>query len=218
MMGVPVSVAARREREREARRHHILDAAQRVFYARGFDLATMDDVALEAQLGKGTLYLYFRTKEDLLVGVATRHQQEIIRRFEDHTAGMGIERVRGMLLDYANHMAHPQEHLKMVVARWAQATPLANDATCASSMREDAMRIFDLLRDAVERGQKDRSVRDDVEPARLTMHLWGGVNGALLLRLKLDCVEAPNPLSSHLPSLEESIALLLDAVRPRFPQ
>jgi len=57
---------SRREREKAAHRQEILDAAIKVFAEKGFHEATLDEVAQEAEFSKGTLYLYFSNKEDLL--------------------------------------------------------------------------------------------------------------------------------------------------------
>lgn len=56
----------RKEREREHRREDILDAAQHVFFEKGLPTATMDEIAEIAELSKGTLYLYYKSKEDLI--------------------------------------------------------------------------------------------------------------------------------------------------------
>jgi len=50
---------------REFRTEQLLDAAERVFAAQGFEGAGMDDVAREAGVAKGTLYLYYPSKEAL---------------------------------------------------------------------------------------------------------------------------------------------------------
>ena len=60
-----MGIAERKEREREQRRKDIINAAEHIFFSRGFDNATMDEVADMAELSKGTLYLYFKSKEDL---------------------------------------------------------------------------------------------------------------------------------------------------------
>ncbi len=59
----------RRKREKERRRRDILDAAREVFFAHGFKHSSMDQIAERSQLAKGTLYLYFRNKEDLYVSL-----------------------------------------------------------------------------------------------------------------------------------------------------
>ena len=64
-----MAVTDRRKRERAQRRQGILAAATRVFAQRGVDGASMDAIASEAELGKATLYYYFRTKEELYSAV-----------------------------------------------------------------------------------------------------------------------------------------------------
>ncbi len=59
----------RRERERMMRRKEIIDAARSVFARKGFNNATLDDVAELAEFGKGTLYNYFPNKEALFLSV-----------------------------------------------------------------------------------------------------------------------------------------------------
>lgn len=55
----------RRNREKSLRIQSILAAAQRVFFSKGYLKATMDEIALEAEITKPTIYLYFKTKDDL---------------------------------------------------------------------------------------------------------------------------------------------------------
>jgi len=55
----------RRNREKNQRIQSILHAAQRVFFFKGYLKATMDEIALEAEVTKPTIYLYFKTKDDL---------------------------------------------------------------------------------------------------------------------------------------------------------
>src|SRR5438128_7360775 len=59
----------RRQRERLMRRKEILDAAREVFARKGFNAATLEDVAERAEFGKGTLYNYFTNKESLFESV-----------------------------------------------------------------------------------------------------------------------------------------------------
>jgi AcrR family transcriptional regulator len=56
----------------EFRRSEILDAATKVFGAKGFEAARMEEIAKTARLAKGTLYLYFRSKEAIYQATARR--------------------------------------------------------------------------------------------------------------------------------------------------
>jgi len=55
----------RRNREKHQRIQSILEAAQRVFFSKGYLKATMDEIAMEAEVTKPTIYLYFKAKDDL---------------------------------------------------------------------------------------------------------------------------------------------------------
>ena len=67
-----MGIAERKEREKEYRKESILDAAQKVFFEKGLHLSTMDEIAETAELAKGTLYLYYHSKEDLYLAVLLR--------------------------------------------------------------------------------------------------------------------------------------------------
>lgn len=64
------STLSRRERERQRRRRAMLRAARSVFAEKGYDRATLDEIAKRAEFGKGTLYNYFENgKEGLLFAI-----------------------------------------------------------------------------------------------------------------------------------------------------
>jgi TetR/AcrR family transcriptional regulator len=82
-----MGIQERKEREKEARRDEILDAAYKVFIARGLTGSTVDDIAAEAELSKGTIYLYFRSKEDLYLAVTNRGLAIMHSMFEQAVSG-----------------------------------------------------------------------------------------------------------------------------------
>jgi len=53
-----------------AKRRQIIEGARAVFLAQGFDAASMNDIARKAGVSKGTLYVYFKSKEDLFEAIA----------------------------------------------------------------------------------------------------------------------------------------------------
>jgi len=67
-----MGINERREREKEVRRDAILDAAENIFFSKGVDSSSMDEIASRAELSKGTLYLYFKNKDELYHGIIHR--------------------------------------------------------------------------------------------------------------------------------------------------
>jgi len=64
-----VAMKTKQQMVTEFRRTEIIDAARSIFARRGFALATMDEVAKEAGIAKGTIYLYFRSKTEVYKAV-----------------------------------------------------------------------------------------------------------------------------------------------------
>ena len=60
-----MGIKERKEREKQIRRQQIQDAAKEVFLEKGFRTATMEDIALRAELSPATIYLYFKNKDEL---------------------------------------------------------------------------------------------------------------------------------------------------------
>lgn len=62
---------------REARREHILDAAEVCFARSGFHRTTMHDICREASVSPGALYIHFASKEQLIAGIAERDRAKL---------------------------------------------------------------------------------------------------------------------------------------------
>lgn len=67
----------------DERKHQILNAAEEVFTHKGIDDARMEDIADETGLSKGTLYLYFKSKDDLILAILDRIFQFEFRQLEN---------------------------------------------------------------------------------------------------------------------------------------
>lgn len=78
-----MGIRERKKRERERRRQQILIAAQMVFSASGFRNTTMEDIAKEAELSTGTLYLYFKNKDELYATLIFRVLRLFITQLEN---------------------------------------------------------------------------------------------------------------------------------------
>jgi AcrR family transcriptional regulator len=77
-----MGIRERRIRDRERRRQQILVAAKRVFSGRGYHKATMEEIAREAELSPGTIYLYFKNKDELYASLTLRVLQFLLIRLE----------------------------------------------------------------------------------------------------------------------------------------
>ncbi len=90
--------ARREQAKREERAERILDAAATLILRWGYNKTTLDDIARQARVARGTIYLHWKTREELLMALITRERlkvgEEIRQRMESDPAGMTL---RGLL-------------------------------------------------------------------------------------------------------------------------
>ncbi|MFF0546758.1 TetR/AcrR family transcriptional regulator [Nocardia thailandica] len=72
------SVRDARERSDTDRHRALLDAAARVFDARGYDTTTVADITAEARVSRATLYVYFASKEEIFLALAARTRDSFL--------------------------------------------------------------------------------------------------------------------------------------------
>jgi AcrR family transcriptional regulator len=100
-----------------ARRNQILDAATRVFATKGFSHATIREIAREAGLADGTIYIYFPSKTDLLLGILDRLNESDQR--DEHLAQGLSGDLKSFFAAYLAHrlavMAPAHEMLRAVL-------------------------------------------------------------------------------------------------------
>lgn len=100
-----MGIQERKQRERERRRQQIIVAAKRVFSEKGFSKTTMEDIAREAELSPGTLYLYFKNKDELYASLSLRILQymnirlEDVKKENDSNPGQKIASIKEALYD-----------------------------------------------------------------------------------------------------------------------
>jgi len=94
--------------EQSAKRRQIIEGARALFLAQGFDAASMDAIARKAGVSKGTLYVYFKSKEDLFEAITEdecRSQAEHVFELDpaDPDVAAVLRRLGGAFAHYLSH-------------------------------------------------------------------------------------------------------------------
>ncbi|MCG8425615.1 MAG: TetR/AcrR family transcriptional regulator [Proteobacteria bacterium] len=183
-----MKIASRRDRERRARRSSILNAADAVFNSKGFDQATMDDIAAEAELSKGTLYLYFKSKDDLFTALSSRMMHEVVVDYEALAEGRptGIEAIRAMLVRHAEFITEHPQHFRVVIGRLASGNMFDTDVPSFAEHQALIRRIMGSFVTAIERGRRDGTIRRGLDPVQTSTQLWGAFIGTMIIRINSD--------------------------------
>ncbi len=109
-------LATRRQEEKDRRRDEILDAAALVAAEHGMAEFTMDQVARKARLSRALLYVYFKDKQDLLMGLADRAHTRLHERF----AAIGARKHNGLKKIQAMGRAYVAFAEEDPAAAWAR--------------------------------------------------------------------------------------------------
>lgn len=161
------------ELARAARREEILDAARRVFARNGFRGTTIADIADEAGIALGTIYLYFSSKDDVFAALRERLGEVIATATVEAPRGSTPEETTR--LQIANIFAACSENRDLVRLVVLNTDP---ESAAAKRIRKaEADRNKPLAR-ALQRGMRDGTVRDG-DPVVMANLVSGAVSIAV---------------------------------------
>lgn len=174
----------RKAREKERRRNNIIDAAEKVIFAKGLDQATMEEIAEEAELSKGTLYLYFKNKNELYMAITQRGSDMLNSRFAkifngDHS---GLELIRLMGETYLDFVKNNPDYYNafMYYESLKDAAELENSemAQICEENRNEAMNY--MIR-CLQIGMQDGTIDDSYNPRELAILIWASTRGITMV-------------------------------------
>ena len=177
-----MGIQERKERERERRRQQIIVAAKRVFSKKGFSRATMEDIANEAELSPGTLYLYFKNKDELYASLSLRILQYLLVRLEhlNNETPLDIEeRISG--LKEALYDLYEFDPLILINMFRLQSSELLKNLTpgLLSEIKELSKRSLSEMAKLFQEGVQD-GVLIDRPPIAIADTVWSMFSGVVL--------------------------------------
>lgn len=173
----------------------ILEAAVGVFADRGFHQATISQIARAAGVADGTIYLYFKNKDDILVQFFDFKAKQVFTGFRQavENAPDAVEKLRSLV---RRHLEEFQRHKEMAVVY--QALTHQNNHLAQDNMREISKMYMDIVGEIVERGQEEGTIRRDLYVGLVKRFILGAVdstiNNWLLSRREYDLTSMADPL------------------------
>jgi TetR/AcrR family transcriptional regulator len=184
-----MSTTERKEREKAQRYEAIVDTAERLFFQRGFENVTMEDIAKELELAKCTLYLYFRNKDELYFAIVLRGIRIMNRMFRESVGGKksGLDKAYAIGLAFYDFHKRHLEYSRAFGCTTSERLENLGAETAAEidSLNEENLR---MLIEALAAGVKDGSVRRDVDPAQTAIFLIESTQAMILLPMGMDKV------------------------------
>lgn len=183
--------------QQAARRSRLLDAAERCFTRRGFHTTTMQDICGEAGVSAGAIYVYFRSKEDLIAGLAERDRAELAADFTEIDAA---DDFIGTLarLGRKHLIEMPRERDVLALSIWAEASrDPAMQRLCEGFEKE----VFEMLRALFVRAQQAGSIAPQIAIEPLISLLMTLADGMIKQRVLSRSFDG-----------EKALALLMDVL------
>ncbi|MDP8201546.1 MAG: TetR/AcrR family transcriptional regulator [Candidatus Tenebribacter burtonii] len=177
-----MGVVERKEREKELRSESIIDAAERIFFSKGFEHATMNDVAEEAELSKGALYLYFHSKNELCMAILQRSLLILKNKMtilHDDNILTGIEkfaRLARLFIAFAKE--YPNHYNSFLSYREHRGNCPATGKVIKGT-NEENKKINRIISDIIRMGKADKTINKDIDADKLSLALWGNFTGIM---------------------------------------
>jgi AcrR family transcriptional regulator len=179
-----MGITERKEREKESRKESIIDAAQKVFFEKGLLLSTMDEIAETAELAKGTLYLYYHSKEDLYLAVMMRGMLIMSSMFEEVIA-RNLSVVQTMVELTKSYTAFFEQHKNYFRMMNFFNTPQFHKQVSEETMRscdEVNQSLWNLVVEIIKQGMTEKNIRTDLNPIEISLIMWSNAT-TLLMRI-----------------------------------
>ncbi len=167
-----MGIHERKLREKEHRVRQIIDAAEDIFFSKGVEAATIDEIAERAEISKGTVYLYFKSKAEIVATVFGR-ALDILREFiKESMAGKknGLDKIRSIGNAYIKFSrTYPDYFSLMFITPYTQ------------HCKDQAANALSMVAQVIAEGQKDGSIRPGLPPPQTALVLWGQLHGVLAI-------------------------------------
>lgn len=166
-IGAPARAAVADKREA------ILGAAVKVFASKGFFNSKVADIAAEAGIADGTVYLYFKGKEEILHSIFDRAMRAFIDEGRKELAGLDSpeKRLRRIAELHLGRLGADRDLAVVFQVELRGSTKFMQEFSAAGFAE-----YLDIIRQTIEDGQKAGAFRDDVKPVVAAKILYGSLD------------------------------------------
>jgi TetR/AcrR family fatty acid metabolism transcriptional regulator len=194
-LGVPIEEGAISTKAKNDKYHRILEAAVTVFAKSGFHESTISQIARAAGVADGTIYLYFKNKDDILVHFFNYKTRQVFARFREEVdeAQTAIDKLRNLI---RRHLDEFQKDRFMAVLYQAETHRI--NRLAEEQIHEMHKMYLDLIAEIVEQGQVEGAIRRDLYVGLVKRYIIGGVDEVINTWLhsdgKYDLTSMADPL------------------------
>lgn len=153
-----VQISSKINRESEKKRR-ILNSAIKIFGEKGFQNATISEIAKDAGIGDATIYEYFKSKEDILLEVPVEVTKELIPQLHDHMMGIkgALNKLRKFIWWWLNYVEKNPDYGAIVLLELKTNKNYVN-----TNAYQAARNFYQIVLDIIKEGQEEGSIKKDI--------------------------------------------------------
>lgn len=169
----PLEAVINKKSKSNGKYHQILEAAIKVFAEQGFHQATISQIAREAGVADGTIYLYFKNKEDIMVNFFGYKTKQVFGRFREEVdkADNARDKLRMLI---KRHLEEFQRDRSMAILYQTETRRFSR--MCEEQIREMSKMYLDLVSEIVESGQDEGLMRKDLYMGLVKRFIIGAID------------------------------------------
>jgi TetR/AcrR family fatty acid metabolism transcriptional regulator len=158
--------------QREGKKTLILKAANQVFVEKGFNGATISQIAQVAHIADGSIYNYFKSKEDILFSIPEERMQEFFSGLHEHLKGIkgAPNKLRKIIWYQLNFYEKNADYSKLLLIELRQ-HPGFNQSKAYRLIRQYSKVILKVI----EEGKNEKTIRKEIDPHMVRDLILGGI-------------------------------------------
>lgn len=159
-------------KDKNSKYHRILEAAVKVFAQLGFRQCTVSQIAKEAGVADGTIYLYFKNKDDILIQFFSCKAKQVFDRFREAVARgeNSADKLRNLIRVHLDEFQRDPDMAIVYQVETHQINRLAEE-----QIRQTAKMYLDIIAEIIEEGQQEGSMRRDIYMGLVKRFVLGAV-------------------------------------------
>lgn len=175
----------KRKKEKENKKNNILRAARKLFFDRGFKSVTVDSIAAKAGVSKGSVYLYFDSKEEIYAQVLIADNVELNKKLKTFSAkeASGAELLLEFSQIYINFFLDNNELFRILMTFMLQTEQMnlteEQNAELIRTTHENIKLMSTIIQESIDKGEFSPAI--DIRQTQNA--IWGLLNGIISLFL-----------------------------------
>lgn len=173
-----MGINERKLKEKAIKRNDIIDSAEKVIFSKGYNIATMNDIAKEAEFSKRTVYMYFNSKEQIYFEIMVRGYNILIKMLESNLLALenknALKRLKSIGITLYEFNNKYPDYFKAIMSYENSERDFINGISDTSKDKcyELGDKVFSYLTSALSDGIEEGTIQNKLDVKSTAIIIW----------------------------------------------